>query len=332
MAGVALLLDLLKRNNPSSGLTAKSLHPCGLLSATVAATVAAAAGTSFSSRRLFGDGDISIAFCDAGAEWREDYIPSAVESASGEDPLEDTFYYDSIKFSTKEYPIELKPLFSAFGLKSLAITSLRSFFLFYLPLLEPRSLVEEDDDLVQDFPEESIDLVGPFKKSLKQIARETTVVTTRRVLERLATHYVSRRMVWKLLKDVPRSAMRKSRRGMPTIIFFYSVCRTTFNGHLLGVTASWLAQVGIHIYRCLFCRPNDKIEEVTTSEKIQLLGKRIYGTTIRCSASLIFASLGAGIGVLFHPFFGQWIGCALGDVGGPIIVTICFGRYLHLDT
>uniref|UniRef100_A0A1D1YSE6 Putative zinc metalloprotease MAC_05577 n=1 Tax=Anthurium amnicola TaxID=1678845 RepID=A0A1D1YSE6_9ARAE len=334
MAGLAALLDLLKRNNPSTCVSPKSLHPCGLLSVTVAASAAAAAGSHFAPRGFFSGGGISVAFCDAGAEWREDYVPS-VESAyekipSGRSAFESNFYHDLLSNRTKEYPIELKPLFSAFGLKSLAITSLRSFLLFYLPLLEPRPSVEEDDDFLQDASEEeSMDLVLPFKKSLKQIARETTVVTTRRVLERLAVHYVSQRMAWKLLKDVPRSAKRKAARGLPATFFLYSVSRTTFRGHFLAVAASWIVQVGIDIYRCFFHRSDDDEGELSTAEKYQHLAKRVYGATIKCSASLVFASLGAGICAYFHPSIGQWIGCALGDLGGPIIVTFCCERFLH---
>ena len=109
-----------------------------------------------------------VAHCDAGAELNEDYI-SSVRHVSG-----NIFQYDALKYSTKEYKIELKPLFSAFHWKSLALTSLRSFLLFYLPLLEPHSnLEEDDDDFLQDTPEEHpVDLVVPFKKSVKQIVRE----------------------------------------------------------------------------------------------------------------------------------------------------------------
>ncbi|KAH1080283.1 hypothetical protein J1N35_020044 [Gossypium stocksii] len=100
---------------------------------------------------------------------------------------------DALKYAMKEYKVELKPLYSAFELRPFAMTILRSFLMFYLPLLEPATNVEEDDeDFLQDTPKEQrVDLVVPFKKLVKQIIRETTVVTTRQVLERLAVIYVS---------------------------------------------------------------------------------------------------------------------------------------------
>ncbi|XP_077209851.1 uncharacterized protein LOC143845412 [Tasmannia lanceolata] len=326
MAGIALLLDLLKKN---PNFSSQALHSYGLFSATVAASAAAAsisAGRPFASRFLFGDGGISV--CDAGASWTDDPIAS-LRSAS-----ENFFQNDSIKYSTKEYHIEMKPLFSAFGLKSLAITSLRSLLLSFLPLLEPRTHIEADDEdfLEEDAPQEHpVDLVVPLKKSLKQIFRETAVVTTRRVLERLAVHYVSHRMAWKLLKDVCKSSTRKAERGMPTLWYFYCVSRTTFRGHLLGVAAQWLVQVGIDIYR-FFSSITNRNEQVDQAEQIKLLRNRIFGTTVKCFASLVFASVGAGFGaIVFSPSIGQWIGCVVGDMVGPIIVTFFCEKVLHVD-
>nr|DAD20250.1 TPA_asm: hypothetical protein HUJ06_021713 [Nelumbo nucifera] len=215
MAGIALLLDLWRKNIAVSSHT---LHSSGLFSATFAASTAAAsvaAARPFASRFLFGGGRISVSFCDANTEWTEDHI-SNLQSAS-----RNIFQHDSIKYNTKEYPIEQKPLFSDFGLRSLAMTSLRSFLVFYLPLLEPHSENEDDDDFLLDNPEENhVDLVTPFKKSIKQILRKTTVITTRRVLERLAVCYVSQRMAWKLLKDVPKSAKRKAEGECPLLFTF----------------------------------------------------------------------------------------------------------------
>lgn len=330
MAGVAIVLDLLRKN---PGLNGQTLHSSGLFSSTVAASAAAAsvaAGTPFAARAFFGDSVSRVAYCDAGAAVNEDYI-SSLRTASG-----NIFLNDSLKYNIKEYNIELKPLFSAFHWRTLALTSLRSFLLFYLPLVEPRTNMEDDDDedFLQETPEERhVDLVVPFKKSVKQIVRETTVVTTRRILERLAVHYISQRMAWKLLKDVPKSATRKAQRGMSTPVYIFSVSRTTFRGHFLGILASWFVQVGIDIYRFFssVSKSKEETSEVDKAEQIRILGKKVYGVTIRCGSSLIFASVGAGIGAaLFRPSAGQWIGCALGDLAGPVVVAFCCEK-LHID-
>jgi hypothetical protein len=86
---------------------------------------------------------------------------------------------DYIQYPTKEYPSELKPLFSAFGLKNFTITTLRSFLLYYLPLIQPKPHTDtddEDEDLLQDAPpeEKHVDLVTPFHNSVKQIMREVS--------------------------------------------------------------------------------------------------------------------------------------------------------------
>ncbi|KAL4272558.1 hypothetical protein GQ457_13G001520 [Hibiscus cannabinus] len=328
MVGIAILLDLYKKK--TSFYSSQSLHSSGFFSASAAAASAAAAvaaGTPFASRFLFGYPKVS--YCDAAAALPEDYT-SKTQRLSG-----DFSKNDSLKYTVKEYKIELKPLFSAFELKPFALTTLRSFLLFYLPLLEPSLNTEEDDDdFLQDSPEgRRVDLVVPLKKSVKQIIRETTVVTTRRVLERLAVIYVSQRMAWKLLKDVPKSAVRKSQRGMPTAVYFFRVSRTTFRGHLLGVAAAWIVQTGIEIYRC-FSRITNSEESngVDITVQAKLLGKKISSVTVSCGASLIFASIGAGIGAtLIRPSIGQWIGCAAGDLAGPIIVSFCLEKAFHVD-
>ncbi|XP_047341597.1 uncharacterized protein LOC124945243 [Impatiens glandulifera] len=328
MAGIAIVLDLLRKNQGSSG---QALHSHGLLSASLAASTAAAsvaAGYPFAARAFFGDSGRSVAYCDAGAVVTDDYI-SSIRSASA-----NMFQHDFLKYTTKEYIIEPKPLFSAFGMRNLALTSLRSFLMFYLPLLEHNKMEEDEDDanfLQDDTQEHRVDLVTPFKKSLMQIARETSVVTTRRILERLAIHNVSQRMAWKLLKDAPNSAIRKSVRKLPTHVYFFAVTRTTFRGHLLGVLASWVVQIGIDTYRYFQSIVKHEADEnFDKSEQTRILARKVYGTTIRCSSSLIFASIGAGIGsTCFRPSTGQWIGCVLGDFAGPTIVTFCCERAFH---
>ncbi|KAI3445039.1 hypothetical protein Pfo_001704 [Paulownia fortunei] len=330
MAAIAIL-DLLRKNPNFGGQTfnSRGLFSTKLVGASSAAAASFAITTPFAFGALFGNGVTRVAYCDAGTALGEDYT-SSVWTASG-----NIFQNDALKYSTKQYNIQLKPLFSAFHWKTLGLTSLRSFLLFYLPLLEPHARMEDDDDdFLQENPEEKhLDLVVPFKKSVKQIIRESSVVTTRRVLERLAVHYVSQRLAWKLLKDVPKSATRKAGRGMPTLTYFFCVSRTTFRGHVLGVLASWIVQVGIDIYRFFssISKAREDSDTVDTAEQVRILKKKVYGATVRCGASLIFASVGAGIGAtLIRPSAGQWIGCAIGDLAGPVVVAFCFEK-LHVD-
>ncbi|KAF9601189.1 hypothetical protein IFM89_017374 [Coptis chinensis] len=334
MSGVAIILDLWRKNPNFARAATDSIHSHHLFSATLAVSAAAAslasAKSHLPSRFLFGDGGISVAYSDAGADVTEDFI-SKLQNISG-----NIFRSDSINYAPKEYPIALKPLLSAYAPRALALTAVRSFLMFYLPLLEPRA--EDDDEFLEEAPGEQPQEHPPsdalWKKSVKQIIFETTVVTTRRILERVAVHYVSQRMAWKLLKDIPKSARRKAARGMTSSFYFYSVSRTTFRAHLLAVAASWLVKVGIEIYQC-FSRLSYNEEEgdrVEKEEEFRLLGRRLVIITLKCGASLIFAPIGAAIGsTYFHPSIGQWIGCAIGDLAGPTLVTFLLDRGFHLE-
>lgn len=136
---------------------------------------------------------------------------------------------------------------------------------------------------------------------------------------------------------------------MPTCTFCYKVSKTTFRGdttksltldytplsnrnlsnmylnlistgHLLGVVASWAIQVGLDIYM-YFQRKLNKSKKAsdeasdetnTTEDTIEegvVLRKKVCGATVRCVGSLVFASIGAGIGAtMFRPSAGQKIG------------------------
>jgi hypothetical protein len=115
---------------------------------------------------IFRDGGFTVAYCDAGAT-------AVWDRTNG---LQSSTHKDSLGLTTKEYILDVKPLFSAFKPKNLAMTSLRSFLLFYLPLLEPRAPAEEEDDVVPAETEKPVDLATPFQNSIKQILREVSSV------------------------------------------------------------------------------------------------------------------------------------------------------------
>ncbi|XP_068497568.1 uncharacterized protein [Phaseolus vulgaris] len=316
MVGLTLLLDLWKKNQSFN--TARTYQSSFSSSAATVASFAAAA--SFSSKDFFGP---PFAHCDAGAIIFEDHIPS-IANIHGK-----YFYHDSLKYKTKHYNIEPKPLFSALEWKSFSIIVLRSFLMFYFPPMGPRAKMEQDDvEFLQEKQDRNGSLSVPFKKSLLQIIREVVVMTTGRILERITVHYVSRRMAWKLLKDVPQSAARKAGRKMPTLVYICSVSKTTFRGYMLGVSASWIVQVGIGLFQLFKSKSNH--EKLSNDVRIRLFKQKVFLATIRCNASLIFASIGAGIGAsLIRPSVGQYVGCAIGDLAGPVIVVVCVNKVLH---
>lgn len=128
---------------------------------------------------LFSFHGFTVAHCDVGtpAGWNDgsDDLVNEINTK-----IIDSLQYarkDYFQNTTKEYPSELKPLFSAFGLKNFTITTLRSFLLYYLPLIQPKPHTgsdDEDDDLLHDTQEKTMDLVTPFYNSVKQIVREVT--------------------------------------------------------------------------------------------------------------------------------------------------------------
>lgn len=114
-----------------------------------------------------------VAYCDAGAALSEDAL-SAIQSPPGS-----ILEHDQYQYSSKEYYIQLKPLLSAFKWKPFALVTLRAFLLHFLPLVEPRAAIDEDDDddFLPDAAEQrDVDLVVPLKKSIKQIIREVSLI------------------------------------------------------------------------------------------------------------------------------------------------------------
>ncbi|GKC10446.1 hypothetical protein Tco_1007228 [Tanacetum coccineum] len=230
-----------------------------------------------------------VAYCDVG------HAPLLATS-------ETAFQHDTLNSGAKEYDIKLKPLLSAFHLRPFALRSMRCFLMFYLPLLQ--SNIEECANVsLHDLVDEHQDvdyLVLCVFLSIELAVRIFYSVTSfclkefmkisgglllllLGVLERLAVHIcLPRRAAWKLIKDVPMSAMRKANKGMPFYIYFVRVSRTTFRGQFLGYAASWIVQVGIECYR--FVRDiskSNEVDDVTVDPQHKNEDRRISATLLR---------------------------------------------------
>ncbi|KAG0560515.1 hypothetical protein M758_10G181600 [Ceratodon purpureus] len=319
MAGLALALDLLLQQQPS---ISKGLHSFSTLSALAATAAASSAASSLFAHFDARDWTERVAYCDA-----------AIADA---DSWEESVCVPIQKYSVgKKYDIELKPLFSAFRPRAIGATSIRAVLVNYLPLLEAY-LQPEDDEFEEDLDRPArppMDPVVPLKRSVTHILREVSVITTRRILERVAVHHVSDRMAWKLLKDIPKSAIRKAGRDLSPAEMFTAVSKTTFRAHALGVLANWMVQLIIDFYRSIrvsfTVRSKEGKPVGLDSKELKRLARRTVGNTLKGSASLVLASVGAGLGtVLIRPSTGTWIGCAAGDFAGPFLVGLWLDTWI----
>jgi hypothetical protein len=76
----------------------------------------------------------------------------------------------------------------------------------------------------------------------------------------------------------------------------------------LGVAAAWVVQSIIEVYRCFIRKPFNDEESFKELDKFRNFGGKILSITIKGCFSLVLASIGASIGALVHPGYGQWFG------------------------
>lgn len=78
---------------------------------------------------------------------------------------------------------------------------------------------------------------------------------------------------------------------------------------MLGIAASWIVQVGVRIFQFFATKSRNEDGGINKAERNRIFNEKVFLATLRCNASLIFASIGGGIGAtLIRPSIGQWIG------------------------
>ena len=99
---------------------------------------------------------------------------------------------------------------------------------------------------------------------------------------------------------------------------FLSIAKTLITmtaAHALAVLANWMVQLVVDFYRSIrvsFTVRSEGNAVGLDSKELKRLARRIAGNTLKGSASLILASVGAGLGtVLIRPSTGTWIGNSL---------------------
>lgn len=235
----------------------------------------------------------------------------------------------------KVYKVKLKPLLSAFYPKALLMAAVRALLLNYIAVLESYLQIEEDeleDEGESCSPRPVPDLIEPAKKSIWTAAREVTVVTTRRVLERVVVLHVAPRVAHKLTKDYYDSALRKAGRGVQGWELTSKVCATTYRCHELSILAQWIVQVSFDCYKAgniLYDRRSDwswtEDKKGIVRQQVTIVVASAVNGAVKGFAALVGAAIGAWLGSNVWVGTGTWIGFVLGDLAGPNLVSLIFG-------
>lgn len=351
MGGLALLLELLSKEGSSVGFSkSAAVHSFASISAIAAASAAA---STIGILPLYLRENIGcIAHCEAlhddatylGTSLDDEDIDSKTsphdEDVDFEKLAADELYRRA--YANKSYHVTLKPIYSAFYPWALSLTVLRALAVNFQSVMETYLSRLQEDEEEDEFAEEEpapIDIEGALKGSGWTITRELTVITTRRLLERLVVRRVSRRTAWKLLKDLPSSSTRKAGRLLPKTELLIGVTKTTFRGQLLGIAASWLVQLLIDIYtyiRALYRRRRKMqtgVDYRVEKEELAFFLRKTVGNTLKCGAALALSSVGAGIGVvLIYPSWGQRLGCMAGEFAGVMGTSYLIDRWIVFGT
>lgn len=98
-------------------------------------------------------------------------------------------------------------------------------------------------------------------------------------------------------------------------LFLSTMLQICVAGHALGVLANWVVQLVLDIYRYIRASFPTKKEEgrkqiaQDNNKDFNRLIRKTAGNTLKIGASLVLASVGAGLGtILIKPSTGTWIG------------------------
>jgi len=319
----------LLRNNVAAAAAATTSTTTKMMTPTTAAVLVATTAASASAvlttmTPLRGDSSQHILYGFAlgrGAMHASSSTPASLSSSSS----------SSASLVLKEYNIRQHSLLSWTTRRNVLISLMRASALEILPMLENwfKEIAELGEE-AQKNEEEELPPLPPFpdlKPALPRIARlfcrDAATVTLRRCYERLAERYLSQRLTWKLIKDLPDSAVRKAARHSSSAIGVAEsnglrrrlrapmlMLKTTVRGELLAILASVsMTQTldSIALLRAL------KRGERTCSECMRAYSRRTLRTLTTAATQMIGSALGAFLGTCAKPGRGTLLGVAIGN-------------------
>mmetsp|Transcript_33161 Transcript_33161/g.72319 ORF Transcript_33161/g.72319 Transcript_33161/m.72319 type:complete len:318 (-) Transcript_33161:570-1523(-) len=253
----------------------------------------------------------------------------------------------------KVYPDEYKSLYFALFPKQLLLTSLRCFALHFFPAVDKFLKDCEETEQNDDGNNENVFPAFPDVKpclieSGYSIARSTAVVTTRRVIERVLACGFDERTMWKLMKDIAKSAQRKASNPVlecsRSISRAARVGRTALRGYAVTVSAEVVVQQCITTKNVAMKVYTVKASKELSEEQKKLEAQRCWSWLFRQSVfsvaravgSLTFVSLGCGVVVFVRPrdaptwaYWSTLAGLSAGELAGDFLVSMWLDKWAN---
>ena len=245
----------------------------------------------------------------------------------------------------KGHAVRQQPVHSFLRPRTLVASALRNFFLHFAPLLDQWGKAIEEAE--REHRGEGEVEWPPFPstraaraKFCAGFCREGAVHTVRRVLEHGVAARASARTTWKLLKDVPRSAVRKARRAEGALWTARTggaqvarVTRTAVRGNSLVTLADFIVRQATDFH--LIFREQAGLR--APRQRALAYGKCTLGNALH--GGICLALVGACAGTLslvpgpdFWPALPPLAGMFLGDfvgaqVSGALVVRLCLAKH-----
>lgn len=180
---------------------------------------------------------------------------------------------------------------------------------------------EEDDDQVSTTSQPLKGDVENYNDFVLKVSvhfiKTISITTTQRTLETLTLRFTSARFAGKLMKNVSKSALRKSARYGSSWKAACLMLKTGARSNMLAHFAIFLVEEAHQIYRVIKAmmdakKAKNEHERIASEDAIQLWNATRLNL-IRCAASIVAGSMGAAVGTLIKPGKGTLYGALIGD-------------------
>jgi len=180
-------------------------------------------------------------------------------------------------------------------------------------------LEEEDEEAVMNI--ELADVLAPsrhkhevsiwkgFGRNLRVgVLRDLAIISVQRVLELFAMEFlVDKKMGESLVKNIPRSSVRKWERfrDRSTLFYMSKVGASAFKGQIMFWLALFSVNGSIDVY---YAYQESKDGTQLQRQGSETLGRKLLVNALRCSAACALAAVGAAVGSAIKPGIGTTLG------------------------